>query len=221
MQHLRRGVDGVERRRAALGDPVLVVDLLRAVDGQAHEEAVLLQEARPVLVEQRAVGLQVVLDPLSGLRVLPLQRHDLAEEVEAEQRGLAALPREHHLVGGHARDVVAHEALEHLVVHVPAARAARQRLLAQVEAVRAVEVAGRAGRLDHHVEPPRGTVAEPLRRVVLVDLQVLVNRRRSHENPICDRYARTRGGDGKYGLTAQRFGSNRGFCRECLHASLA
>ena len=142
------------------------------------------RNARPVLVEQRAVGLQVVLDPLSGLRVFPLQRDDLPEELEAEQRRFATLPREDDFVRRHARDVVAHEALQHLVVHVPAARAAGQRLLAQVEAVRAVEIAGRASRLGHHMESPRGTVAEPLRRVVLVYLEVLVNRRQSHENPI-------------------------------------
>ena len=180
LEHLRRGIHGVERRRAALGDAVLVVDLLRAVDGEPHEEAVLLQEPRPVLVEQRAVGLQVVLDPLSGFRVFPLQRDDLSKELEAEQRRLAALPREDQFIGGHACDVVSDEALQDLVVHVPAARAARQRLLAQVEAVRAVEIAGRAGRLGHHVESPRGTIAEPLRRVVLVDLDVLVERRNTH-----------------------------------------
>jgi hypothetical protein len=88
LQHLRRRIDGVERRRAALGDPVAVVNFARAVDGQAHQEAVLVQEARPVLVEQRAIGLQVVFDPLPGLGMLLLQRHHLVEELEA---GPAAL----------------------------------------------------------------------------------------------------------------------------------
>ncbi len=140
----------------------------------------LLQELRPVLVQQRAICLQVVLDPLSRLRMLPLQRHDLAEELDSEQRGFTPLPRKYNLVCRHTLDVVTHEALEYLVVHVPAAGTARQRLLAQVKAVRAVEVARRAGGLDHHMEPPLGTVAQPLRSVVLVDLQILIKRRRSH-----------------------------------------
>jgi len=92
LQRLGRGVHLVKRRLAAFGDPVLVVDFLWSVDRQADEEAVLLQKLRPVLVEQRAVGLQVVLDPLAGLRMLLLQRNDLAEEVETEQRRLATLP---------------------------------------------------------------------------------------------------------------------------------
>ena len=183
-EHLRRRIHCVERRGATLGDAALVVDFLGTVDGKAHEEAMLLQEARPFLVEQRAVGLQVVFDSLSGLRVFLLQRHDLAEEVEPHQGRLAALPREDDFFGRHARDVVAHEALQHLVVHVPAARAARQRLLAEVEAIRAVEIAGRAGRLGHHVESPRGTAAEPLRRVVLVDRKGRHRRRHGHGIPM-------------------------------------
>ncbi len=175
LQHLRGRVHLVERRLAALGDPVVIVDVLRAVDGEAHQETMLLEEARPVLVEQRAVGLQVVFDALSGLRVLPLQRDHLAEEVEPHQRRLAALPGEDDFVAGDAGDVVADEALQHVVVHAAAARTAGQRLLGQVEAVRAVEVARRAGGLRHHVEAPGRLRPEPLRRVVLVELDVLVD----------------------------------------------
>ena len=54
----------VEGRRAALVDAVMVVDFARAVDAEADQEAVLLEEFGPFLVEQHAVGLQVVLDPL-------------------------------------------------------------------------------------------------------------------------------------------------------------
>ena len=147
----------------------MIVNLARAVDAQADEEPVLLEEARPVVVEQGAVGLQVVLDALPGLGVFLLQRDDLLEELEAQQRGLAALPGEDDFVGGDALDVVPHEPVEQLVVHVPAARTARQLLLAQIKAVGAVEVAGRSGRLGHHVESPAGALREPLRRRVTVE----------------------------------------------------
>jgi len=82
----------VERRRAALGHPILVVQLPGAVDAEADQESMLLEEARPILVEQRAVRLQVVLDSLAGLGMLLLQRDDLAEKVQSPQRRLTALP---------------------------------------------------------------------------------------------------------------------------------
>jgi len=168
LQHPGRGVHCVEGRGAALGHAVVVVNVARAVDREADQETVLLEKLGPVLVEQRAVRLQVVLDPLPGLRIPFLQGHDLAKELEAEQRGLPPLPREHHLVPGHALDIVPDEALEHFVAHVPTARPAGQRLLAQIEAVSAVEIAGRARRLGHDVETPYRPVPEPLGNMVLV-----------------------------------------------------
>ncbi len=162
-----------------------------------------LQEARPVLVQQHAVGLQVVRDALDGLLVLLLQRYDLAEELEATQRRLATLPGEHDLVGGNAPDVVADETLEHLLVHLSGTGSAGKRLLAQIEAVGAVEIAGRAGGLDHDVKPSRRTVAEPLRRVVLVDVHVLVEGRRAHD---CSRNAgrHPAGRKGRFSRLARR-----------------
>ena len=135
LQHLRRSKHLVERRFRVLGDPVVIVDLARTVDAQADEEPVLLEEPGPVVVEQRAVGLQVVLDPLPWLGVLRLQRDDLLEELEPKQRRFAALPREDDFVAGDAVDVVLDEALEDLVRHVATARAAGQHALAEVEAV--------------------------------------------------------------------------------------
>ena len=61
LQQPRRGHHLGVRGRAALGNAVQVVQPLRPVAAEADEELVLLQEGRPVLVEQRAVGLQVVL----------------------------------------------------------------------------------------------------------------------------------------------------------------
>ena len=155
-QHLRGRKHEVERRFGVLRDPVVFVDLARAVDAEPDEESMFLQEAGPVFVEQRAVGLQVVLDALPGLGVLLLQRDHLLEEAESEQRRLAALPREHDFLTRDALDVVLDEALEDLVRHVATARSAGQYALAEVEAVRAVEVAGRACGFGHDVETSIG-----------------------------------------------------------------
>jgi len=142
----------VPGRRAALGRPELVVQVLRAVEAQADVEALRLEEARPVLVEQHAVGLQVVLDALAGLAVAVLQRDHLLEERQPHDRGLAALPGEHHLVAGLRLDVLADVLLEQIGGDARVGLMAEQLGLVQIEAVRAVEVAQGPGRLDHRVE---------------------------------------------------------------------
>jgi len=65
-----------------LGDPAVIVNLARTVDAQADEKSVLLEKPGPVVVEQRAVGLQVIFDPLPWLGMLRLQRDHLLEELE-------------------------------------------------------------------------------------------------------------------------------------------
>ena len=53
---------------AALVHAVGVVDVRRTVHGQPDEEAVLAEEGAPLLVIERAVGLDGVLDLLAGRR---------------------------------------------------------------------------------------------------------------------------------------------------------
>ena len=171
----------VEGGRAALGDPVAVVDVARAVDAQADEEAVLLQEAGPFLVEQRAVGLQIVFDPLPGFRMFALRAprpcgRNRARAASARRPARKTRPRPRSRPRCTAR--TKRSSISSSIFPPPGPLG--QRLFAEVEAVRAVEIAGRAGGLDHHVEPPRGTRAEHLRRVVLVELEVLVDRRCRH-----------------------------------------
>ena len=60
----------VERALAALVHAVGVVQLARAVDREPDEEVVLLEERRPLLVDQRPVRLDRVRGPLAGLQVL-------------------------------------------------------------------------------------------------------------------------------------------------------
>jgi hypothetical protein len=60
--------DLVERTRAALVDAVGVVELLRAVDREPDQEVVLFEEGGPLVVEQRAVGLDGVVGALARRR---------------------------------------------------------------------------------------------------------------------------------------------------------
>ena len=111
----------------------------------------LLEERAPLVVEQRAVGLEIVLDALVGLLVFLLELDHLVEELEPEQRRLATLPGEDHFVAVLAFDVLLDVGLENFVGDLELAVAAQQLFFVQVIAIGAVDVADGADRLDHRV----------------------------------------------------------------------
>ena len=126
--------------------PVGVVTRARAVDAEADEEAVLLEEGAPGVVDEEAVGLTGLLNPLAGLLVLFDERDGLLEELELHQGRLAALPGDRHLGRAVRLDELADVALERRLRH-PVPVVGIERLLGQEEAVGAVDVARRpAGR---------------------------------------------------------------------------
>ena len=144
----------VEGALAAAVDAVGVVQLARAVDAQADQEVVLLEERAPVVVEQQAVGLEGVLHGLAGPAVLLDQFDGAPEEVELHQRRLAALPGDGDLRRAvrlqQLADVGLERGLGHAVLVVRV-----QRFLGQEEAVGAIDVAGRPARLRQQVEARR------------------------------------------------------------------
>jgi len=75
------------------------VEFLGSVDRQPDEHVVLLEEGRPVLVEQHAVGLDRVVNAVVGLLELLDEFHRTTEEVEPQHRGLAARPGHCHIRG--------------------------------------------------------------------------------------------------------------------------
>jgi hypothetical protein len=141
---------GLAPLRAAEG----VVDVARPVERESHQEAVLGKEGAPPLVDQRAVGLERILDALA-VGIAPLELQGAAVEVNAEQQRLAPVPAELHdgdIVG---LDVLADVAFEQLVAHHRLTAAVLRRLV-QIVAVAAVEVAARAGGLEHRHEGDGG-----------------------------------------------------------------
>ncbi len=98
-EQLCRAHDLRVRTPPALVHTLRIVDVGRTVHRQADEEPVLSEECRPFLVEQRAVGLERVLDDLAGPPVALHQHHRLAEEVEPHERGFATLPGNGHVLG--------------------------------------------------------------------------------------------------------------------------
>ena len=151
LQHVEAGDHLVEGGLTALVDAVGIVHLAWSVDAHAHQESVLGEEGRPLVGDQRGVGLDRVFE--LHARSLPalgdLDRPP--EEIDAHQRRLAPLPGNGDLGGGVRIEQLADVGLEHLVAHPePVARV--QRLLGKEEAIRAVEVADCPGGLRQHVE---------------------------------------------------------------------
>ena len=64
IQDLKTAHDTSEGWLAALVDAVGIVDIFRAIDGESDKEAVPREEFTPGFVQQRAVGLEGVVDSL-------------------------------------------------------------------------------------------------------------------------------------------------------------
>ena len=93
-----------------------VVQAARAVDAYAYEEALVAEEAAPLVGEQRAVGLQAVVY-VAPPCVAALQLQSAAVERHGAQQRLAPVPGEEHLPPGLRLDVLAGEGVEQRVVH--------------------------------------------------------------------------------------------------------
>jgi hypothetical protein len=146
--------DPVRRRRSAAVDAIGIVHLGRPVDADPDEVVVLLEQGRQLVVDERPVGLDRVLDRHPGSAVPLDVGVGPAEEVHAHERRLAALPGDVDVGNPMRLDELANVRLEQVVGH-PEAAARVEHLLGQEEAVRAVEVAGRSCGLGQHVERGR------------------------------------------------------------------
>ena len=136
----------------------------RAVDAQADQEIVGLEKGGPLLVQERAVGLQGVADDAPGGRVFFLQRHRAAEEIEPYQGGLATLPAEPDLRRARRdlrRDIVAHIGLKDVVRHPELLFVRIETFLLQIVAVGTVQIAARPVGLAHHLEGARVRHPQP------------------------------------------------------------
>ncbi len=156
LEHLEPAQHPLRRRRAAAIHPVGVVHLGRPVDADPDQVVVLLEQRRELVVDERAVGLDRVLDGHSRAAVLLDVGMGAAKEVGAHERRLTALPGDADVGRPMRLDELPNVGLEQLVGH-PEAAARVEHLLGQEEAVRAVEVAGRPGRLGQQVERRRPT----------------------------------------------------------------
>ena len=133
--------------------PVAIVEVLRTIDAEADEETMIAKKTAPFRIQQGAVGLKAILDPLVRWAVLLLQGYGALEPIDAEQGRFTALPGEGHRLAGIGENEVADIGLEQRGGHVRlAVFAIIELVLPHIIAVRAVEVAHRADRLGHDVE---------------------------------------------------------------------
>ena len=142
-------LDLVEDRSSSAVVSVGVVQLAGTVDAQADEDVVLGEEGGPLIVES-VPFVWIVRSTCQPAGRRPFDFERAPEEVEAHERGLAALPGERHERHLLSVDGLANERL-HLVGHAKVAARVERRLLEE-EAVVAAQVAARPGRFGHHVE---------------------------------------------------------------------
>src|SRR6185437_10558003 len=145
----------VETALPALVHAKGVVKLAWPVDRDPDQELVLLEERRPLLVEERPVRLDRVRRALAGLKAALSQFDRATEEVDAHERRLPALPGDRDFGDPRMRlDQLLDVCLEQFVCHAePTARI--EHLLREEEAIRAVQVADGSCRLRQEVESAR------------------------------------------------------------------
>ena len=137
------------------------------------EKVVFSQKSAPVIGEQRAVGLQGIVDVLAGCVLLLQCQRLLVERPRAHQR-FAAVPGEKHVVAGLNGDVIVNVALECLVAHLLFGRFGVEFLLFEVITISTVQIAGRTGGFGHDVYgvhgakgvAPQGRAEESRRRAL-------------------------------------------------------
>ena len=115
MQHLRCRENLRERWLPVLGDTMRIMQVLRPIDAQTHQEIVALEELSPLIVQESTVCLQVVFDTLVRLLVLLPKLNNFAKEIQAQQCRLAALPREDNRVPVLALDILLDVRFKNLV----------------------------------------------------------------------------------------------------------
>lgn len=111
-----------------------------AVDTQPDEKTVVEEESRPFVVDQGSIGLDGVFDDLARSRESTGKRNRLGKEVDPDQSRFPALPGDRDRSIGLALEKLADVGLERVAAHAKTSIRV-ERILGQVEAVGAVEIA--------------------------------------------------------------------------------
>ncbi len=156
--HHRESINGdtrIEEELRCISDPgpgwpafcrtaVPVMDFLRPVDGQPHQEPISFQKVRPGPVEVYAVGLEAVSYRLT-IPIAFLELNRSLEKRKPHEGWLAPLPSQGHVRAGHGKELPDHLG-EHLIGHA-VLTCGEERAFMAIEAVRACQIAVRPCRL--------------------------------------------------------------------------
>jgi len=135
-----------------------IVQHLGSVEAHAHLEALFRKERAPSVVEQGAVGLQVIPALPTVRQVAPLELDGSPVEAETGQGRLAPVPDKVDERSRARFDELPHVALEDRVAHPEAVRSLVQASGIEVVAVAARQVARRSDGLGHDDEGIAGGV---------------------------------------------------------------
>jgi hypothetical protein len=147
--HLRKAA------RPALVHAIGIMQLSRPINANANEKIVLLKELTPGIIQQRAIGLQgiVNLHPWSGMFLLVM--NDSFKKAQTHEGRFTTLPGKCYLGNFLRFDVLAHKCFQQFIGHAEAA-ARIHHLLGQEVTIFAVQIANRACRFGHDVEGADG-----------------------------------------------------------------
>src|SRR3990172_4980047 len=156
-EHMKSLDDLLVGRLLAFSHAVMVVQLSRAVETQADVKVLLGEKLTPLLVDRRAVGLNAVDEFFAFRKVFFLKVDGLAEEFNAEQRRLAAVPGKADDLLRRCLNMLGDVALEGFLAQAKVRAFGVEVFFFEVIAVVAVEVADRPDRFHHDLKFTRGS----------------------------------------------------------------
>lgn len=139
MQQLSSAHHGWEHRFAALILAVGIVQPFGAVDAETYKKSVFVEERAPLVIKQRAVGLEGIMNGHSRKAVFLLVFNRISKKGKPHQGRFAALPTKCDFGDVLGLDVLAGKFLEQFIAHAEL-RSRIQPLFFQVKTVLAVEV---------------------------------------------------------------------------------
>jgi hypothetical protein len=140
------------RRLLPPGHAVAIVHFLRAVEAEPHAESLGSQKAAPLLVEENPISLDAIGNAAPGGPMPVLDGYQLAEEIQAGDSRLAAVPGKADYGTRRRFHVLDNIGLQEIIGHADCPVHRIETLRLQVVAVATVQVAERAHGFGKYLE---------------------------------------------------------------------
>ena len=151
-QPLNGGHDLFKGWSSPFGNPVTIMQMLRAVNGDSHQEAILSKKPRPLVINQQAIGLNAVINRFA-ITVTLLVLHDGLEKIQTTDGWLPPLPDKTDLRQvGLSLYLLFDVLTKRCIIHTHGHLLAIDRFLLQVKAIVTGHIALEAAWLSHDME---------------------------------------------------------------------